>query len=414
LRKNMHPPLKVAHVVMSLNCGGLERIVLDLVREGRKVQQDVSVISMERPGPLSSQVAELGGTLVCLNKPLGVRPGLIWTLKGVLEQLRPDVLHTHQIGSLFYAGLAARAARVPLVVHTEHGKLLAGRWRQRWLGWLAAHLADRFFCVTQDVAQEVTALRVVPGSKVHVVPNGIDTARFAPSDGRAGLRVSLGIPPGVPVIGTIGRLTEVKCQDVLLRGFARLRTEVPDAHLVVVGDGPLLDTLRQLAATLALREAVHFPGYQAQPERYLQLMDVFALTSRSEGMPLAVLEAWAAGVPVVASRVGGLPEMVDEGGTGLLFPAGDDVALADAFLELVREPGRARQMGEAGRRHVRSRSDVSVMANSYQRHYLELLAQRGKTARRAASPLTPTPLPRSGGEGLPEPTRSPLPEKLCP
>src|SRR5262249_40379577 len=150
----------------------------------------------------------------------------------------------------------ARAEGVP-VIHTEHGKHYAARWRTRWLGWLAGHHAARFCCVSDDIAAEVTAYRIVPAWKVHVVTNGIDTACFREIDGRL-VRQALGIPDEASVIGTIGRLAEVKRQDLLIRGFARVRQNLPSAHLLLVGDGPLMPELRGLATQLGLDGAVHF------------------------------------------------------------------------------------------------------------------------------------------------------------
>jgi glycosyltransferase involved in cell wall biosynthesis len=311
----------------------------------------------------------------CLGKPPGLRPGIIAAARRHLKELRPAVVHTHQIGALLYTGWAV--ARVPFV-HTEHGKQYTERRRSRWLGRLAAPRVRRFFCVSADIAADVIRYRVAPARKVAVVPNGIETARFAAPGDSAAVRWSLGIPAGAAVVGTVGNLRAVKCHDVLIRGFARLRGEGPDApHLVIVGDGPRRDYLRRVAADAGILPRVHFVGYQASPARFLAAMDVFALTSESEGMPLSVLEAWAAGLPVVASRVAGLPELIDPGRTGLLFEVGDDAALGRCLDDLVRDARRARRIGEAARAHVRARYDVSAMAENYHHRYLEVLGGGG-------------------------------------
>jgi sugar transferase (PEP-CTERM/EpsH1 system associated) len=360
-----------------MDFGGLERVVLDLIREGQKRGQRVTVVCLERPGVLAPQVEALGASLHCVHKRPGlVRVSAMRRLKVRFREIRPEVVHTHQIGALLYAGPAARAGGIPLVVHTEHGKHYAERRRNRWLGKLAGHFAARFFCVSEDIATEVRACGIVPDRKVVVVSNGIDTARFRARRDPQALRASLGIPPGAPVVGTIGRLCEVKTQDVLLRAFVGLRKQVPEVRLVLVGDGPLMGELRGLAANLGLEPCVSFVGYQAQPERFLDLMDVFALTSRSEGMPLSVLEAWAAGVPVVASRVGGLPELIEDGRNGLLFPAGDEAALVEALRRLIVHAPLARQLGETGRLEVEARFSLDRMADDYQRHYFDLLRQK--------------------------------------
>jgi glycosyltransferase involved in cell wall biosynthesis len=382
-QEQMAASLKVVHVVLSLDCGGLERIVLDLVREGRNFGQRVAVVCLERPGTLAPHVEAAGAQVFCVHKQPGIRMKVIGQLKSVLSELRPDIVHTHQIPVLFYAGRAARRVGVPVVVHTQHGKLPSLRLRTRLMSRLAARYCARFFCVSKEIAGQVTAAHLVSSGKLLVLPNGIEAQRFRqPGDSHL-LRQALGIAGGAPVLGTVGRLTEVKHQDLLIRAFGRVREELPDAHLLLVGDGPLMDELRALATSLGLSKHTHFVGYQAQPERYLQLMDVFVLSSRFEGMPLAVLEAWAAGVPVVASHVGGLPELIDDGQNGLLFPPGDEGALKESICKILVDLNFARQLREAGSQHVTSEFSLSRMARNYHGHYLEVLHQLG---RRSLSP----------------------------
>jgi glycosyltransferase involved in cell wall biosynthesis len=375
--------LRVAHVVLSLELGGLERLVTDLVRVGMRRGQQVSVICLEKPGTLADQVTGLGAPLLCMRKEPGIRPSTTVRVRDALRELRPDVVHTHQIGALFYAGPAARQAGVPAVVHTEHvnqiAKLLSRtrRCRMRLLWGVAGRFAHRFLGVSADIAREVVRFRTIPRRKVGVVLNGIDTAAFVGRTGAARVRSELGIPAGAPVIGSVGRLNEVKRQDLLIRSFARVRHAVPDARLVLVGSGPALGSLRSLTAELGLNGCVHFAGYQPRPEVFLQIMDLFALTSRIEGLPLAILEAWAAGLPVVASAVGGVPALIDSGRTGLLFPSGDEDALTDALTGLLSDRDRARRLGGAGLDEVRAHYSLERMADEYERHYSELLARAG-------------------------------------
>jgi glycosyltransferase involved in cell wall biosynthesis len=231
--------------------------------------------------------------------------------------------------------------------------------------------------VSADIAAECRAYRLVARRKLCVVPNGIDADAFARPNCVGPLRRELGIPAAAPVVGTVGRLDEVKRQDLLLRAFASVRRGVPAAHLLLVGDGPQREPLRRLAAELGLSECVHFAGYQSRPERHLHLMSAFALTSRVEGMPLAILEAWAAGVPVVATRVGGVPQMIADGQTGVLIDSGDENALAAALIGLLTDQGRAARIGAAGRARVRERFGLEHMVETYQGHYRDLLARSG-------------------------------------
>jgi sugar transferase (PEP-CTERM/EpsH1 system associated) len=364
-------PLHICHAVLRLDVGGLERVVLDLVREAHLGGHRVSVLCVERPGALAEAAAELGARVVSAGKPPGFRPGIVPRVADLLRELRPDVIHAHQLGALLYTGPAARRAGVRAVVHTEHGKHYADCWRLRLLGRFAARYARRVFAVSDDIRRELRDCGIAPPARLVHVPNGVDADRFDPAVDPAALRREFGLPTGVPVIGTVGRLARLKRQDVLLKGFARLRH--PTARLLIVGDGPAREGLVNLAARLGITDRVVFAGYRERPERALGAMDVFTLTSDSEGMPLAVLEAWAAGKPVVASRVGGVPELVADGRTGLLFPAGDEAALASHLDRLLADPPLAAAMGEDGRALVRERYDTRVMADAYVRHYRALL-----------------------------------------
>jgi sugar transferase (PEP-CTERM/EpsH1 system associated) len=371
--------LHVTHVVLALDVGGLERGLLNQIREGLKLGERISVICLERPGTLAPRLAAMDVTVRCLDKRPGIQLSLIGRLKRMLGELKPDVVHSHQIGGLFYAGPAARRAGVPVVVHTEHGKEnYAGSWRRRWLGRLSGRHADRIFCLSQDLADTLRQNRIVPANKIVVIPNGIDTSRFQGCGQGAALRQALGIPGDVPVIGTVARLTEIKRQDVLIRGFAKLRAQIPEAHLLIVGDGPLMDPLRRLTADLALDACVHFTGHQAEPEPFYEVMNVFALTSRSEGMPQTIMEAFAAEVPVVASRVGGIPEMIEDGQSGLLFTAGDENRLADTLVKVLRHPELACQLRQAAKTRVEQCFDVRRMAADYHDYFLELPLRNGR------------------------------------
>ncbi len=272
-RKTMSKPLKVTHVVLALDCGGLERVVLDLVREGQRLGQQVAVFCLERPGDLAAQVEALGALLHCFHKPPGLQLSIISQLKNIFRKQRPDVVHCHQVGALIYAGRAARRAGVPLVVHTEHGNHFQRgdngvpvRSRKAWLWWFAARYAAKFFCVTRDIADDLARRGIVPRGKLEVLANGIDTETFAAPANGEDFRRSLGLPCGAPIIGTVGRLNEIKQQDLLVRAFAKVRVEFPSACLLLVGDGPMRGRLQELASALNLNDAVRFAGYQPHPE----------------------------------------------------------------------------------------------------------------------------------------------------
>jgi glycosyltransferase involved in cell wall biosynthesis len=373
-------PLHVVHGVLSLDLGGLERLVLDLVREGRRRNQRVSVVCIERPGTLAPAVKSAGGNVCSLDKPPGRSATAIREAEILLEQLRPDIVHTHQLGALWYLGQAARQQRLP-VLHTEHSDHVAHArsWLQKLkvrLQWRnTAPLAQRFCCVSDDVARSVKRFGTVPRSKVRVVLNGIDLAPFDKAGSPADVRSELGIPPGSLVIGTVGRLVEVKRQDLLIAAFADLlaRGRHPHTRLLIVGDGPERARLENLARQLHVAEQTTFAGYQPEPERMLRAMDLFVLTSRHEGLPLALLEAWAAGLAVVSSNVGAIPNTILHGISGMLFKSGDVQALTETLERLLDAPWIISQLGRRGRARVELHYSLKGMADSYHQHYCQLV-----------------------------------------
>lgn len=366
--------LHVVHVTLSLDYGGLERVVLHLVKQAEGLGQKASILCLERRGALAERAEALGAKVCCIEKQPGLRFDTIKVARKVLEQLKPDVVHTHQIGALFYSGPAARQAKVPVIVHTEHGKTINGM-KQKLLGWWAARYAQRFYCVSADIQQTLAGF-MVPTSKMEVLANGIDTAQLVEPVDTITLRRTWNIAPDAIVLGTIGRLAHVKRQDLMLQVFARVSQKLPGAVLVLVGDGEERGKLEALAAQLGVIDQVRFTGFQTEPGKFLHIMSAFLLTSESEGMPLSLLEAWAVGVPVATFRVCGLPELIRTGETGYLAEFGNVDQLADQVIHLIEHHQEAQTIADRCRDEVRRRFDVATMARAYDSRYRELMAGR--------------------------------------
>jgi glycosyltransferase involved in cell wall biosynthesis len=370
-------PLHVAHAVLSLDVGGLERVVLALIREGRRRGQRVSVVCVEKPGALADDARAAGAEVVSLDKSPGRRAEYVGRAADLLARLRPNVVHTHQIGAAWYLGPGAAARQIP-VLHTEHGNQFArdGGWAARLKSRLFYHRASRwvgrFCCVSAEIAAAVTRWGTVPRKLVEVVPNGIDTAVADGLPTPAEAKAAIGLPPDAVVVGTVGRLNEVKRQDRLLRAAAELRPRFPTLRLVIVGDGPERSHLETLAGELGLADITTFAGFQPKPELYLRAMDVFALTSRSEGFPVSILEAWAVGVPVVCTAVGGIPDVVADGETGLLVPQEDVAGLTTALARPLADREFAAKLSAAGAEAVRRKYSLTSVAAEYERTYRQL------------------------------------------
>ena len=371
--------LRIVHGLLSLDVGGLERVVVSLAREGVRRGHKISIVCIERHGELVQEIQIAGTDVISLEKPAGRHNEFISHAGAVLDRLTPDLVHTHQIGAAWYLGAAAAQRNLP-VLHTEHGNQFARvsggitRLKSRLFYAKAARVIDEFCCVSADVADAVTRWRTVPRRKVKVVPNGIEIGDGAMGSDREIVRESLGIPYDACVIGTVGRLAEVKRQDRLLRATANLRTRRPDVWLLIVGEGSERNRLQELAASLGISDRVCFAGYQSEPIRYLRAMDVFALTSQSEGLPISLLEAWTVGLPVVCTSVGGIPDAVTHNRNGLLVPNNEGSDLECALSHILEWPELAVRLGIAGRETVRVQYSLDTMVNTYEEKYRLLIS----------------------------------------
>jgi glycosyltransferase involved in cell wall biosynthesis len=312
-------------------------------------------------------------------------------LARIMRSERPTILHTHTakagaVGRM--AALLAGRARPPIIVHTFHGHVLRGYFGRFWTGVfrllerMLARITDALVAVSPEVRDELVALGIAPASKFRVIRLGIalDTRIQADEAARAETRRVMGIPDGRFVVGWIGRMTGVKRTDVLLHGFRTLREDGIDAVLCMVGDGPDRESVEQLADELGIVRDCLFTGYQEDVGPFFAAFDVFVLTSGNEGTPVTAIEALAAGCPVVATRVGGVPDVVTDGEDGFLVsPAAVD-ELAGRLADLARDPDLRARMGASGRARMRTRYAVDRLIDDTDRLYRELLAEKGISA----------------------------------
>lgn len=352
----------IAHVLSSFRVGGQERVALDLAAGQRARGHRVLAIALARPpeGPLAADlrgagvvtrtVAKLGPT-VDLTLPL--------RLALLLRRARAQVVHTHNPGPLIYGAAAARLAGAT-VVQTRHGVAFSSR-RQPWLVRRASRLVAACAVVSQALADKLGPSGLGRPARLCVVENGVDLGRFRPDpEDRIDVRRALGLPPGALVLGTASRLVAAKNVAGLVRACGPLLG--PDVRLVVAGDGPERERLDQLCAR---KRFVHLLGERHDVPRLLRSFDVFLLFSNGEGHPVSLLEAMATALPVVASRVGGIPGIVEDGATGLLVPSGDEAALTAALARLLDHPERLAEMGRRGRAAAADRFAAERMVDQY-------------------------------------------------
>lgn len=361
----------VTHFVENLNRGGLERTVIDLVRTQLASGQRCQVVCLFERGALAGELDVLGVPVLACGKRRGFDVRALARARRHVVAHGSRILHSHNAAAHYHAVLATLGLGLR-TINTRHGMgALDATSRRERLYRLSLRRTAVVATVCEAARRELERGGWPHATRLAAVPNGIDIGRFAPRDeaARERLVASLGLPPRTRLVGTVGRLNRVKDHAGLLQAFARLRDEVPDAALVVVGDGELRAELAALAAAPALAGRVHLLGDRGDVADLLRAFDLFVMSSRSEGYSIALLEACASALPIVATDVGGNAEIVHAGENGLLRPPGDPVALADALRVLLTDPARARAMGQAGLEWVQREGSLAVMAAGYEQLY---------------------------------------------
>ncbi|WP_285401691.1 glycosyltransferase [Luteibacter sp. ME-Dv--P-043b] len=365
--------MNISHVVENLNRGGLERMVIDLVREQHRLGHRVQVICLFEAGSLAGELAAIGVPVHACDK----RPGPdLRALRRVRRQLTAhatEVMHTHNAVAHYQAVLASTGLGIRQVVNTRHGMGGANRkgGRREWLFRRALGATDAVVAVCEAARQDALRRGVSPAKKTCVVPNGIRLEGFDVASDTMHERLTrrLNVPAGTRIIGNVGRLNWTKDQAGLIRAFRIVHHKRPDTALVLIGDGALRDTLRACAFDEGVAGCVHFLGDRDDVRELLQGLDLFALSSVTEGYSMALLEACATGLPIVATNVGGNAEIVRDGSTGCLVPACDPPALAEAMLRLLHESQRAARLGRAARTWVEAHGSLGAMASRYGQLY---------------------------------------------
>lgn len=365
-------PLDIAHVVENLERGGLERMVIDLALAQQAAGHRPRVACLFAPGALAEELRGQGVEVFACHKAAGLDLGAVRRLRAWLGATPGTVIHTHNANAHYHSVAATFGMPVSRLINTRHGMGAAQpRSRGEWLYRRSMWRTDVVAAVCEAARARFAAQGVRPRARLLAVPNGIRVETFAAAneERRAALRNVLGLAPGTRIVGTVGRLNPVKDQAMLLRAFTQAHAEAADTALVLVGDGALRADLQAQAAASGAGDAVHFLGDRGDVRHLLQGFDVFALSSRSEGYSMALLEACASGLPIVATDVGGNREIVVDDRNGVIVPAAETTAFSTALLGLLRDPARAQRLGMAGRDWALREASVQAMAARYDALY---------------------------------------------
>ena len=355
--------IRVCHVSMCLQTGGLERLLVDFARFHDHKKYELQFLALAGDGQPADDIRAAGCAVQVLNDSLSIRK--LRSLAQLVQHLKKQhvqIVHTHNTYAQFYGTLAAKLAGVPIVINTQHGGGCGDSWKARWQFKLANRWTQRVVGVSHDAARLCQQQDRGSQNKITTIWNGINLDRFTYHG-----------PKLKPMAISVARLSATKDFPTLLRAVPLVLPHVPDFRLRIVGDGPERAKLETLIDELNLRPHVELLGERHDVPALLAESGFFVSSSLNEGISLTLLEAMAVGLPVVTTAVGGNPEVVLDGHTGRLAPAGDPAALARAIVDLCAERDLWSAMGMLGRHRVEQNFEIRQMIRSYETLYEELL-----------------------------------------
>lgn len=381
------PPL-VAHVLYRLDVGGLENGLVNLINAIPEHRFRHAIVCLTEYTDFRRRIRRQDVEYHALRKREGKDPSIYLKLWRLFRRMRPDIVHTRNLAALD-AQIPAALAGVPCRIHGEHGRdifdLDGSSRKYNLLRRAVQPLVHRYIPLSRDLENWLRERVGVPPRKLVRIYNGVDSLRYQPA--REPLPPQGFAPPGTIVIGTVGRMQPVKDTLTLVRAFLYLVKATPGARerlrLVLVGDGPLHAQAAALLEAEGAGALVWLAGNRNDVPRLLRGLDVFVLPSLAEGISNTILEAMATGLPVVATRVGGNPELVEEGVTGLLVPPADPLALAGAISVYLKHPERIAHHGRAGRERIEREFSLTDMVERYMAVYNSVLAERGFSTTRS-------------------------------
>jgi L-malate glycosyltransferase len=370
-------PIRVAFVLHTMQVAGAEVLVAETIRRlGRRL--DPIVYCIDKVGALGEQMLSEGVPVIAFNRRPGIDTGLVTRYAGELRRRPADVIHAHQYTPFFYSALAKVAARSRAgLILTEHGRHfpdVTSPKRRVVNRWVLSRFATHVNAVCEFSANALAEKDGFNRSKIDIIPNGIDVERYAPVMARDEACRQIGLDPARRYIMHIARFHPVKDHRTLVQGFARMAGDVPGVDLVLVGDGPERASIAALVTELGVKGRVHFLGVRGDVPVILRAADIFTLPSLSEGASITLMEAMAAGVPSVATDVGGMPEIMRHGVDGLLVPRQDPAKLADAFRTLASDEALRARMGAAAKTRAEAEYRLDQTVARYMALYERCMA----------------------------------------
>lgn len=366
---------RLAYVVHSLDTGGTERLVVDMSRAVSD-NYDVRIFCLDQPGRWARELRNAGIPVYCVWRQPGFDIGVGWRLARLCRGQNVALMHAHQAGPWFYAALARVFHRGPRLLFEEHGRFYpeADSLLRRFVNRaLISRLTHRVVAVSEDVRRRLVRYEGLPSDRIEVVYNGVKPAHSLDGPARRELRHQLGFSDDHIVVGSVGRLDEIKNFPMLIDAIAATRNRIPQVRGLIVGDGPQRASLESHIMAVGQCDSIVLTGFRDDARALTACLDVFVLPSFSEGTSMALLEAMAAGIPVVVTDVGGNPEVVQEGVSGRIVPSGDTGRLVQSIRELLEDQQSRKRLGDAAQLRFEDCFSFDAMLKRYREIYLELL-----------------------------------------
>ncbi len=368
---NKHRLMIITH---DLEIGGLQQVIVNICRTLDREVFDATVLCMRAMGAFTCQIKEMGIRVMLVpNKKAGVDYFSFLQVAGILRENRIEIIHTHNTQPFVEGTLAALLSGVKTIVHTDHAREFPDKLRYMIAEWIMSQFVYKVVGVSDHTSYNLKRYEKISPRKIMTIPNGIDGSRFDISIDKDAMRCELGLPEKGPIIGLGVRLSEQKGITYLLQAIPNVLRSFPDVTLVIAGSGPLEGSLREEAAALHINEHVRFIGPRLDMPSILKLLDLYVLPSIWEGLPLVILEAMAAGCPILATDVGGNASAITNGFNGSLVKAQDPKTLALEIIRLLADDAIRKHYARNGLERFHREFSAATMTRKYEQLYLRKL-----------------------------------------
>lgn len=372
--------INILHIYQNSKIGGVQQQILNLLKTYNREVFNPIFCCLGPKEEIGKEIEGIGIDCIPLNRSRYNRfsLGIVLDLHRLMKKKQIHIVRTHRYRSNFYGRIAAFLAGVPTIIASVHDNYRTDkRPERRIINRMLSHITDKIVAVSEEVKKDIIRYDKIEPSKVVVLPNGIDVERFNPKGNFADIRKEFSIKQGAIVVGFIGRIVPAKGLQYLIDSIPYVNEEFKNIKLLIIGEGSIVARLHEQAKEKKVYDSIIFTGRRRDIPDILSCIDVFVMPSIAEGLPNALLEAMAMGKPIVATEVGGIPEVMKNGVNGLLVPPRDPSALATAMKGLIGNDRLAAQMGDAARDLVLDKFSMRAIAQKWQTLYLSILKEKG-------------------------------------